>query len=490
VSSLLPLALSPVEVPIPEGTRVSLDEHAIFVDRDLVSGGSPWRLLRLAGASREVAKRWQNGGHVRPGEERFARTLVQQGLLHPRFANDVNVDEIDVVIPVFNDDASLETLLRDLQGFHLTIVDDGSFVAMNAATCAKDYNATLLRLNENKGPSHARNAGVLATSRPFLWFIDADVSMEDAHDVALQLYAAFADPLVAVTAPRVQGPEGPSIREKFEQHFGPLDMGERSGLVVPGGPVGYVPSACLMVRREAYGEGFDEALRVGEDVDLVWRLHDRGWLVRYDSSVVVTHRARTSWRKWWLQRQRYGASSGELAKRHGVRLAPLRSDPWTLLAWISVLAGQPAIGGRIVRAARNNAREKYFASSDDPEHVASEVVARNMIRAGGPLARGVVRTFGVALLLAALHPRLRVRALVLFAVGTAWRWRHHRPHVTDIPLGVADDLAYGVGVAQGAWRAKSLRSLIPHVTKSSMGLREVLGVAGTTPISSSSHNAE
>jgi mycofactocin system glycosyltransferase len=487
VSDLLPQALSPVEAPIPEGTRVIMDEHATFLDRDLVGGGSPWRLLRLVGASREVAQRWQHGGIVRPGEERFARTLVQRGLLHPHFVSELNVDEIDVIIPLFNDDASLETLLVDLEGFHVTIVDDGSLDAAEAARCANDYEATLLRLHANEGPSYARNAAVLATSRPFLWFIDADVSMENALNVGQRLYSAFSDPMVAATAPRVQGPEGRSMRERFEEHFSPLDMGERSGLVVPGGPVGYVPSACLMVRRSAYGVGFDEALRVGEDVDFVWRLHDQGWLVRYQASVTVTHRARTSWRAWWLQRQRYGASSGELAKRHGERLAPLRSDAWTLLAWTSVLAGQPAIGGRIVRVARNHARAKHFETADDPGNVANDVVARNMVRAGGPLARGVVRTFGGALLLAALHPRLRTRALVLFAVGTAWRWRDRRPHVTDIPLGVADDLAYGVGVAQGAWQSKSLRTLTPHVIKSSMGFREVLGIPGTSPISRTSN---
>jgi len=477
VSTLRPQAPSPVEAPIPEGTRVSLDERAAFIDRDLVSGGAPWRLLRLAGASRAVAQRWHYGGYVDPGEERFARTMVQQGLLHPHFVSDLNVDEIDVVIPVFNDDGSLRRLLGELEGFHVTIIDDGSRDAGVVATCASEFHATSLRLEENQGASHTRNAAVLASSRAFLWFIDADVSMEGPRDVAQRLFAAFGDPLVAAVAPRVQGPKGTSIRERFEQHFSPLDMGERSGLVVPGGPVGYVPSACLMVRRAAFGEGFDEALRVGEDVDFVWRLHDQGWLIRYEAEVIVTHRARSSWRAWWLQRQRYGASSGELAKRHGARLAPLRSDSWTLLAWLSVLAGRPAIGGRIVRAARNHARAKNFDTSDDPNNVANQVVARNMVRAGGPLARGVVRTFGGALLLAALHPRIRTRALALFAVGTAWRWRHQRPYVTDIPLGVADDLAYSVGVAQGAWQTKSLRTLTPQITKSSMGYREVMGLS-------------
>ncbi len=476
MSSDLPLALTPVESPIPQGTEVTLDERATFLDRDLVSGGSPWRLLRLTGASRAVAGRWQGGGVVQAGEERFARTLIQQGLLHPHFAGTVNSDEIDVIVPVFDNVASLRGLLDQLKEFHVTVVDDDSSNANDVASCAEEFGATLIRLDRNQGPAHARNVAGVASTREFLWFVDDDVSMPNAVDVAQRLRAAFADPLLAVVAPRVCGPEGASIRDRFEQHFSPLDMGERSGLVVPGGSIGFVPSACLMVRREAFGEGFDETMRVGEDVDFVWRLVERGWLVRYDAEVVVTHRARDTWRGWWLQRQRYGASSGELAKRHGERLAPLRADPWTLLAWLSVLAGQPAWGARIVRSARNHARDRFFASADEPNRVANEVVARNMARAGGPLARALVRTFGVVLLIAALHPRLRTRALSVFALGTAWRWRHHRLDIADIPLAIADDLAYGVGVIEGAWGAKSFRSLTPAITKSSMGFREALGL--------------
>jgi mycofactocin system glycosyltransferase len=473
----LPLASTPVEAPVPQGTEVTLDEFATFLDRDLVSGGSPWRLLRLTGASRAVAGRWQGGGVVQAGEERFARTLIQQGLLHPHFAGTFNSDEIEVIVPVFDNVASLRVLLGQLKGFQVTIVDDDSSNANDVAVCAKEFGATLLRLDQNQGPAHARNVAGVASIREFLWFVDDDVSMPNATDVAQRLRQGFADPLLAVVAPRVRGPEGPSIRDQFEQHFSPLDMGERSGLVVPGGPIGYVPSACLMVRREAFGEGFDEMMRVGEDVDFVWRLFDRGWLVRYDADVVVFHRARATWREWWLQRQRYGASSGELAQRHGIRLAPFRADPWTFLAWLSVLVGQPACGARIVRSARNHARDRFFTAAEDPNGVANKVVARNMVRAGGPLARGLVRTFGVVLLVAALHPRLRARALSAFALGTAWRWRRHRLHVAELPLAIADDLAYGVGVVEGAWRAKSLRTLTPAVTKSSMGVREALGLA-------------
>jgi len=475
VSTLVPLAPTPVEAPIPRGTNVVLDDGATFIDRELVSGGSPWRLLRLAGASHALVERWNNGGVVRAGEGRFARTLVLQGLLHPHFSAELHVDEIDVIVPVFDNVSRLATLLRQLDGFHVTVVDDGSPRDDEIRTCCEAFDVDLIRLDDNHGPARARNVGSSATLRKYLWFVDADVEMENALDVARRLFPVFGDPLVAAVAPRVRGRAGSSIRERFEQHFGPLDMGERSGLVVPGGSVGYVPSASIMVRREAFGDGFDETLRVGEDVDFVWRLHDAGWLVRYEAQVVVTHPPRDTWRLWWLQRQRYGVSSAELAMRHGTRLAPLRADPWTLLAWTSVLIGKPSVGARIIRSARAHARDQFFQETDNPNEVAKQVVSRNMLRAGGPLARTVVRTFGVVLLVAALHPRLRSRALLLFAAGTAWRWRHHPLHITDVPLGVADDLAYGVGVFHGAARWRTLTPLTPRVTQTSMTLRDVLG---------------
>jgi mycofactocin system glycosyltransferase len=483
VSDLLPLAAAPSEAPLPQGTRVILDEQAEFIDRDLLSGGSPWRLLRLTGPSRAVAEKWRSGGTVGAGEERFARTLVQQGLLHPQFTNsEALVDTVDVVVPVFDRVATLATYLEQFEGFHVTVVDDGSLDAAAVASCAQAHGADLIRLATNAGPAAARNAGARATSREFLWFVDVDVVIPEVQAAARQLLAHFGDPLVAAVAPRVCGAGGATWRERFEVSFSPLDMGERSALVVPGGGVGYVPSACLMVRRAAYGEGFDEAFRVGEDVDLVWRLHDYGWLVRYDADVVVRHHARSSWRGWWTQRREYGASTGALASRHGDRVALLRSDPWTLLAWTSVLLGQPALGARIVRSARNHARRRLFEHEDGPTHVADVVVARNMVKAAGPLSRAVVRTFGLVVLVAALHPRLRPRALALFAVGTAWRWRHQRLRLSDVPLAVADDAAYGVGVVHGAWRSKTLRALTPHVTKSSLKLSEVLGVPSANEI--------
>jgi mycofactocin system glycosyltransferase len=476
VSQLLPLAPLPVEVPIPTGTNVVLDEGAKFLDRDLLSGGSPWRLLRLPGGSRAVAERWVHGNVVQVGEERFARTLVQQGLLHPLYRSSAHVDDVDVVVPVRNDADSLATLLASLRGLHVTVVDDASADADGIAKCAHHFGADVIRLESNRGPASARNAGARATKRPLLWFIDVDVSLDNALDVLARLQAHFDDPLEGAVAPRIRGTRGASLRDAFEERFSPLDMGERSALVIPNSQVHFVPSACLLVRRSCFGDGFDETLRVGEDVDLVWRLHDRGWLVRYVADVLVTHRARRTWRDWWNQRVRYGQSSSELAKRHGTRLAPFRADTWTLLTWTSALVGKPMVGLRIIGAARDQLRERLLTTTDNADKVAGELVGRGMVRAGPLMARAAVRTFGLVIVACALHPKLRRRALTLFVVGTAYRWRSTRLRVVDIPLGVADDAAYGAGVMSGAVRSRSLGALKPHITKSTLGLRTVLGL--------------
>lgn len=463
--------------PVAPGTRVVLDPDATFLDRNFLAGGTPWRLLRLPGSSLEVARRWMGGDVVRPGEEQFARTLIRQGLLHPIYEHESTLDDVDVVIPVRNNVTSLTSLLVELEGLHVTVVDDGSVKPVLVRECVAQFGAELVRLERNVGAGGARNAGASATQRPFLCFIDDDVSFSNPRHVLSRLRAQFTDHELGACAPRVRGGEGSSARERFEQRFGPLDMGARSGLVVPNGSVSYVPTACLMVRRDAFGVGFDEELRFGEDVDFVWRLTDHDWLVRYVADVEVMHRARPNWRRWIQQRAQYGSSSSELAVRHGDRLAPLRADPWTLVAWASLLARNPTIAMRITKVARDALQERLSDQADDPRTLANDVISRTMVRSGAPLSRALVRTYGPLLLLAALHPRLRRPLLGIFAVGTAWRWRHQQLRLQDIPLALADDAAYGIGVFLGAWRSRSLTALRPKIMKSSITLRDVVGLA-------------
>ncbi|MHB1089280.1 MAG: hypothetical protein ACYC19_11035, partial [Acidimicrobiales bacterium] len=140
MSELSILAPTPAEAPLASGTALIMQDNAKIVGENFIVGGSPWRLLRLAGASVDIVRRWREGGHVRAGEERFARTLVHQGVVRPIFHGPLALDDIDVVIPVHDDIATLRALLARLDGFHVTVVDDGSLDPSLLSEIATHFN--------------------------------------------------------------------------------------------------------------------------------------------------------------------------------------------------------------------------------------------------------------------------------------------------------------------------------------------------------------
>ena len=75
-----------------------------------------------------------------------------------------------------------------------------------------------------------------------------------------------------------------------------------------------MPSAVLLARRSALGDqAFDEQLRLGEDVDLIWRLAQMGGLIRHElASVALTRCGRTR-RPSARQGLRYGTSAADLS---------------------------------------------------------------------------------------------------------------------------------------------------------------------------------
>ncbi len=359
-------------------TRVVLDERVRLYDGGRVLAGAGGRVLRLTDAGAAAL-------HAPPPA--LARRLIDAGLAHPLPPRAQNPDAT-IVIPVRDRPAELDRCLVALAGDaaggggvaaargggvaamrgggvaagrapRVLVVDDGSRDGgAIAAVCAR-HGARVLRRPAPGGPAAARNAALAQVGSELVAFLDSDCVAPPGW--VGELAGHFDDARVAAVAPRVLDPA--------------LDMGTSPAGVAPGGRVPYVPSAALIVRRAALG-GFDEALRYGEDVDLVWRLHDRGWRIRYDPRVAVAHarprRARaggaTSARlaaaldpDLLVRRFRYGTSAAPLAKRHPGRLAPfvLAPVPTAVLVLLAarrkraaalLLAGQTVLLARSLRA--------------------------------------------------------------------------------------------------------------------------------------------
>jgi mycofactocin system glycosyltransferase len=360
--------------------------------------------------------------------------------------------------------ATLDRL--DRTAVPILVVDDGSRPAVSAPH-------QVLTHESGRGPAAARNTGWRAASSEIVVFVDA--GCRPHPDWLDRLLPHFADPRVAAVAPRIETliePGTPVWLGRYEKCRSRLDLGPRPAPVHPQGRVPYVPTTTLAVRRAALAEvgGFDEALRYGEDVDFVWRLHQAGWRVRYEPAARMRHPARGSLRAWTGQRFQYGTSAAPLAARHGRDVSPLWSSPWSTASWGLALAGHTGAG--VALAVGTSGALARRAGSDRRTAAALAGLAlAGHLRTGSALARAVrtawlpPATLVAAATRGAAGPRIP-RALALALVGpSVGEWLRERPDLSLpswVALRLADDLAYQAGVWSGVWRSRSAAALWPN----------------------------
>ncbi len=449
-------------------------------DGRYVIGGSPSTIMHLTAAGRNRVDAWFRGEALtdQPTELQLAARLVRTGMATA--AVDSSEAEpsraLVVIIPVHDDADGLRTTINSLGSVAIVVVDNGSPSPVDAADLPD--GAALIRTESPTGPADARNRGLAHASvqaAEAIAFVDAGVSVSSTtlHELVAHLLAPVAGPVVAA-APRVRSSAGPTALDRYEQTFSPLDLGPTGGHVAPGRPLAYVPSACLVVlsdsikahRRGATQALFDTDLRFGEDVDLIWRLHEDG-AIRYIPTLVAVHPARPSLREFARQRMNYGSAAGPLAARHGEHLTPFRTSPWGAIVAVAAFAGHPAAA---VIAACISGELLARQLPADLEHrrmhahrISTTGHAQTIVAVGA----AVMRTWWpVVVLFTPWAPRAALR---LTGVGTLRRLvgsRHeNRPSSVSeqIVLGVVDDLSYSVGVWRGSARARKLGALLPQI---------------------------
>jgi mycofactocin system glycosyltransferase len=452
---------------LPDGFVVRLDPRVRRRDGGAaLLGGSPMRLLRLSPRARGLAADGQVV--VRDATTAtVAARLLDAGLAHPAPAA-AGTDDVTVVVPVKDRPAGLDRLLTALRADPATadlpvvVVDDGSAEPVTAP------GARVLRHDVARGPAAARNAGLQAVRTPFVAFLDSDCV--PVAGWLQRLRPHLDDPRLAAVAPRIVADGGGrGWFAAYEAAVSALDMGPQPAPVRPGSAVSYVPSAALLVRRAALGDGFDEAMQVAEDVDLVWRLAAAGWRVRYDPAAEVAHEHPGTTAEWLRRRAFYGTGAALLAARHGRAVAPLVISPETALAWALALSGRrwarTAAAGVLAVTTARLARRLAAPGQRPPAGLAALLVARGVGASGRALARSVTRHHWPLAVPAAVASRRARRWILAVALADALgAWWPHRRRVGPVRFAVArrlDDLAYGTGLWWGAARARDPRALLP-----------------------------
>jgi mycofactocin glycosyltransferase len=437
-------------IALPPGTRVVLDP-AVRVSGAgrVLAGGSPWRVLRLSAAGPEALAELA-AGRGTESQRRLGRRLVDAGMAHPQPPPAHPPPSVTLIIPVRDRAEELDRCLAAVRApatpaaLEVIVVDDGSADPAAIAGVCTRHGARLVRRAVSGGPAAARNAGFDVSQTELVAFLDSDCIPSPGWIGALAGH--FADPLVGAAAPRVQ----PLTSNAYAQARSPLDMGARPAEVRPGGPVPYVPSAALVLRASAGGR-FDPGLRYGEDVDLVWRLHDRGWRVRYDPRVHVRHREPPTYRGRLARRFRYGTSAAPLSRRHPGRLAPAVIHPVPGLAVALILARRPRAATAVLVA-----QAALLINKGVPPKTA----ARWSVEATAHTFLGAARAAGTL----AAPALLRHHRAILAAPHLA-NWLREKPPVDPLRwtvLSLADDAAYGAGVHAGCLAHHTVEPLIPY----------------------------
>lgn len=439
-------------------------------------GGSPWSVTFVPEPMRAFATRLHAAGRQGllaqdESEQLAAVFMLDRGIADPIPEDAGDVDDVEVVIPVYGDAEPLERCLASLdgQGIPVTVVDDATpepdASAIRAA--ANAHGARLIVRETNGGPGGARNTGFAATQAPFVAFIDADAMAADRW--VQRLRSVFADPLVGALGPRVRPDiRGDSMIERYEETRSELDMGPNPSRVVYGVPVGWLPSASVMVRRSAVTDPpFEPGMRVGEDVDLFWRMDEAGWTVRYVPDVVNHHEVRSSLAMFSQRRAMYGGSAAPLEARHPRRLIPAQPSVSGLAVMAALAADKPWLA--VAAAAGELARQRWTVPDAVPFPIVAELAGRTLASDAfwvGHLLRRDWWPVGAATL--ALTPRSRLARVV----AAAMLWEPVRDHVfrptrldplRSLALRALDDASYGTGVIRGAIRHRVGNVVAPRV---------------------------
>jgi mycofactocin system glycosyltransferase len=263
---------------------------------------------------------------------------------------------------------------------------------------------------------------------------------------------------------------GTNALTRYEAVRSPLDMGGHPARVHPGTRVSYVPAAVLLCRTEAVRSvgGFDESLRYGEDVDLVWRLADAGFAVRYEPAATAEHAVRPSLPAMLRQRYRYGTAAGVLERRHPGALAPVRLSRWGLGTWAMVALGHPVLATTVAATGCVPLARKLATVDGRPRWAAAaRVTATGNLHAGRQLADATTSVWLPAALAAAFASKRARRLLVAAAlVPGALEWLDRRPDLDPsrfLALRVLDRAAYALGVIRGSIHARRLGPLRPAI---------------------------
>jgi cellulose synthase/poly-beta-1,6-N-acetylglucosamine synthase-like glycosyltransferase len=208
--------------------------------------------------------------------------------------------------------SSLQCLTYPRSRLEVLVVDNGS--TDDTAGIAESFGVRVVA-ERMRGHASAANRGLASARGDIVAFIDADCVAEP--DWLTALVGPLQDPGVGASGGRIRTLHHNTVVELF----GDQVHDQRAAILVDRPP--YVILANCAFPRRLLRElgGFDSTLGRGEDVDLAWRMLQRGLRLAYEPRAVVRHQNAHTLRALFGTGVKHGFASIALRRKHAPFLA-------------------------------------------------------------------------------------------------------------------------------------------------------------------------
>jgi mycofactocin system glycosyltransferase len=374
---------------------------------------------------------------------------------------------ISIIIPTRNRAQQHERCLTSLLALdypshclEIIIVDDASTDHTTAMlqhfvqqAIAQGITIQIIRHTHQQGVAISRNTGVKAAQHDLLAFIDSDCI---ASPVWLaELVPAFQDTQLGAVGGMIRAYERHSMLGRYEDTRSSLFMGTRPQQIRLTGPLTYLPTANLLLRKTIWHKlGGFAPLTFGEDVDFCYRLLATDSTILYLPQGIVYHDYRTTLPAFLRTRISYASSEAALLQRHPTQRRTLLLPPeqatiaTSLLtsAWLSAVILGKCTGRLITNTADNYSSQprsakgfgkvqgchaEPFASLEGELREESRCPAGKILHCAQHDRAGMVRERSLSALVPLIITLLLIN-LLLTLLGTHTRWQ--KVHQHNIPL--------------------------------------------------------
>ncbi len=281
---------------------------------------------------------WHTGGH--PIENWFFGLTDAQRNPKPSFHAVADVfqkapyfplpasPKVSVVVASYNGGRTLPACLNSLShlnypDYEVILVDDGS--TDDTATIASHYPNVRTIHQPNLGLSAARNTGIAAANGEIVAFTDSDCQADEDW-----LYYLVGD-LLKTDACAIGGHNLPPPEDNWVAGAVAVSPGAPAHVMLTDREAEHVPGCNMAFWKWALTaiEGFDPIYRAaGDDVDVCWRLQQRGWKIAFSHSAFVWHHRRNTIGAYLKQQRGYGVAEALLRYKHPAYFNSLGGMRW------------------------------------------------------------------------------------------------------------------------------------------------------------------